>query len=79
MPVNKRREHFLVYNFVLCYNFIQWLLSWGHDREKGEENVAEVNINIAGMNAFLFPTEFYILAGKCLHYSIFDDIVTLHH
>ena len=41
--------------------------------------VAEVNINTAGMSIFLLPMEFYILVGKYLHYSTFDDIITLHH
>ena len=37
----------------------------GHDREKGgEENVAEVNTNIVGMNAFLFPMEFLHFGRK---------------
>ena len=47
--------------------------------KRGGENVAEVNINTVGMSIFLLPMEFYILVGKYLHYSTFDDIITLHH
>ena len=39
----------------------------------------EVIIKTAGMSIYLLPTEFYILAGKYLHYSTFDDVITLHH
>ena len=44
---------------------------------KGGENVTEVNMNIAGMGTFLFLIEFYIFAGKYLHYSTFNDIITI--
>ena len=40
--------------------------------------VTEVNINIMGMNAFLFPMEFLHFGGY-LHYSTFDDIIMLCH
>ena len=41
--------------------------------------VTEVNINTVGMSIFLLPMEFYVLAGKYLHYSTFDDVIMLHH
>ena len=41
--------------------------------------VVGVNINTTGMNTFLLPMEFYILVGKYLHYSTFDDVFMLHH
>ena len=41
--------------------------------------VVGVNINTAGMSIFLLPMEFYILVGKYLHYSTFDDVITLPH
>ena len=46
---------------------------------KRGENVTEVNIDTIGMSIFLLPMEFYVLAGKYLHYSTFDDIIMLHH
>ena len=46
---------------------------------KRGENVVGVNINTAGMSTFLLPMEFYILVGKYLHYSTFDDVIMLGH
>ena len=36
-------------------------------------------MNIAGIGTFLFPMEFYVFAGKYLHYSTFNDVIMLHH
>ena len=40
--------------------------------------VMGVNINTTGISIFLLPMEFYILAGKYLHNSTFDDVIMLH-
>ena len=45
----------------------------------GGENVTEVNMNIVGMDTFLFLMEFlYFFMGKYLHYSTFNDVIMLH-
>ena len=38
-----------------------------------------MNMNAMGMSIHPFQWNFYVLAGKYLHYSIFDDVITLHH
>ena len=43
------------------------------------ENVAGMNMNAAGMSVHPFQWNFYVLAGKYLHYSTFDDVIMLHH
>ena len=41
--------------------------------------VAGMNMNAMGMSVHPFQWNFYVLAGKYLHYLIFDDVITLHH
>ena len=41
--------------------------------------VVGMNMNAAGMSIHPFQWNFYVLVGKYLHYSIFDDVITLHH
>ena len=36
-------------------------------------------MNAVGMSIHPFPWNFYALVGKNLHYSIFDDVITLCH
>ena len=72
----------LVYDFIvitLKESMANSSICHGDMKGKRGENVMEVNINTMGMSIFLLPMEFYVLAGKYLHYSIFDDIITLHH
>ena len=47
--------------------------------KRGGENVTGMNMNARGMNIHPFQWNFYVLAGKYFHYSIFDDVFTLHH
>ena len=46
---------------------------------KRGENVMGMNMNATGMSMHLFQWNFYVLVGKYLHYSIFDDVILLHH
>ena len=46
---------------------------------KGGENVAGMSMNTTGMSIHPFQWNFYVLAGKYLHCSIFVDVITLHH
>ena len=43
------------------------------------ENVEGMNMNAVGMSMHPFQWNFYVLVGKYLHYSIFDDVIMLHH
>ena len=46
---------------------------------KGGENVTVMNMNATGMSMYPFQWNFYVLVGKYLHYSIFDDGIMLHY
>ena len=46
---------------------------------KRGENAMGMSMNAAGISIHPFQWNFYVLVGKYLHYSIFDDIITLHH
>ena len=46
---------------------------------KRERNVVGMSMNATGMSIHPFQWNFYVLAGKYLHYSIFDDVIMLHH
>ena len=41
--------------------------------------VMGMSMNAVGMSIHPFQWNFYVLAGKYLHYSIFDDVIMLHH
>ena len=41
--------------------------------------VAGMNMNATGMSVHPFQWNFYVLVGKYLHYSTFDDVIMLHH
>ena len=41
--------------------------------------VIRMSINASGMSIHPFQWNFYVLAGKYLHYSLFDDVIMLHH
>ena len=45
---------------------------------KRGENVVGMNMNVVGMSIHPFQWNFYVLAGKYLHCSIFDCVM-LHH
>ena len=49
-----------------------------HDREKGGECCGS-EYKYCGNEYIPSSMEFLILAGKYLHYSTFDDIITLCH
>ena len=41
--------------------------------------VMGMSMDAAGMSIHPFQWNFYVLAGKYLKYSIFDDVIMLHH
>ena len=41
--------------------------------------VMGMSMNAVGMSIHPFQWNFYVLAGKYLHYLIFDDVIMLHH
>ena len=41
--------------------------------------VAGMNMNATGMSMHPFQWNFFVLAGKYLHYLIFDDVIMLCH
>ena len=45
---------------------------------KRGENIMGMNMNAMGMSVHPFQWNFYVLAEKYLHCSIFDDVITLH-
>ena len=46
---------------------------------KRGENVKGMSMNAARMSIHPFQWKFYVLAGKYLYCSIFDDVITLCH
>ena len=46
---------------------------------KRGKNVVGMSMNAMGMSIHPFQWNFYVLAGKYLHYMIFDDVIMLHY
>ena len=76
--------HPLVSPPTISYSYAQTIPSFPYPEFQACDThthiyVARMNINAVGMSMNPFEWNFYVLMGKYLHYSIFDDVITLHH